>query len=68
MANSQHAGVSKPTPPPIGIKPRCIMDSTRQSEIVNAMNRYINAKVEIPYEWFDELQDIQYRLYPDETG
>ena len=65
MANDTH-GVAKK--PPLGLVPRLIRDSERQTEIVDAMNRYIDGKMRIPDEWFDELQDIQYRLYPDEIG
>ncbi len=45
----------KPEKPPIGIKPAWIVQRDRIFEIVEAMERYSNAGVPIPPEWFDEL-------------
>lgn len=41
--------------PPLGLKPRTIHDEQRRDEIINACNRYIEAKKAIPYEWIEEL-------------
>ena len=41
--------------PPLGIKPRTIHDEQRRDEIIDACNRYIEAKKAIPYEWIEEL-------------
>lgn len=51
-----------PVKPPIGLKPRKIHEQERGLEIVWAMQRYIDAGVEIPGEWLDELRQIHGRI------
>ena len=44
--------------PPIGLRPRCIYNEERIEEIKDAMKRYIDAGIEAPKEWWDELMDL----------
>ena len=48
--------------PPIGITPRWLLDEEREIEIKEAINRYNEAEYPIPYEWIEELIEIQKRL------
>lgn len=41
-----------------GIQPRKIHDMSRLKEIVDAMKRYSNAGMVIPFEWIEELEDV----------
>lgn len=45
--------------PPIGLKPRWVHDGDRIADIKDAITRYIYEKKDIPWEWIDELRDIQ---------
>jgi len=44
--------------PPIGLTPKRIHDSVRVGDIVRAMNRFIDAGMDIPQDWVNELSDI----------
>lgn len=45
--------------PPLGLKPRFLHDGDRRRDIQDAISRYINAKKDIPWEWIQELRDLQ---------
>jgi len=40
--------------PPIGIMPKKMWDTIRIECLANAINRYSEAKVPVPYEWAEE--------------
>lgn len=44
--------------PPLGLRPRFIVAELRAQEIVVAMERYHDAKKEIPQEWHEELAEL----------
>jgi len=44
--------------PPLGLKPRRLHDAGRIKDIVSAINRYREAKLEIPKEWTEEYNDL----------
>lgn len=44
--------------PPIGLKPRWLHDSSRASEILDAIERYTDANMSIPKAWIAELKDL----------
>lgn len=44
--------------PPLGLKPRFVIDSERMTAIVEAMSRYANAGKFPPSEWVQELLEI----------
>lgn len=48
----------KPTTkePPLGIMPRCLWLEKRYEDVVNAINRFIAAKTNVPWEWVREYQ------------
>jgi ribosomal protein S27E len=48
----------KQSKPPLGIMPRRIHDSIRARELVNAIERYIDACKEIPIEWVEEYNEL----------
>ena len=48
--------------PPLGLTPKRIHDSARLSDIQAACQRYIDASLNIPYEWVRELLDLQRQL------
>jgi hypothetical protein len=45
------------TAPPIGLRPRWLVDEQRASEIVEAINRYAAMSKPVPLEWVTELQE-----------
>ena len=47
-----------PVKPPIGIRPKAIVDALRIKEILEAMTRYAEDGRKIPQEWVDELSII----------
>jgi hypothetical protein len=47
--------------PPLGLKPRWVVDMHRTVEILAAMQRYVPDGLPIPVEWADELNDLLYR-------
>lgn len=44
--------------PPLGLRPRWIVEGDRLQEVLEAMSRYISAMKEIPVEWLEEYNDI----------
>jgi len=44
--------------PPIGLRPRWIVQSLRIREILEAIDRYVSAGKPIPKEWSDELNEL----------
>lgn len=44
--------------PPIGLRPKAIVDALRIKEILEAMTRYSDDGQKIPQEWLDELSII----------
>jgi hypothetical protein len=55
--------VELPTPP-IGLRPSYIWKSARRNEIMQAAQRYADAKRDIPYEWMQEY----WSLFTEEGG
>jgi hypothetical protein len=49
--------------PPLGIMPRKIWDDRRYFDLVDAINRYVEAKIDPPQEWLDEFSEILWRNY-----
>lgn len=49
--------------PPIGIRPRWIIDEKRTREIEAGVKRYLEADFPIPDEWLDELYELRMREY-----
>lgn len=46
------------TPPPIGIRPRFIIELQRIEEISGGIIRYLEAKRQIPIEWIEEYNEL----------
>lgn len=46
------------TPPPLGIKPRFIVESQRITEISEGIIRFLEAKHPIPIEWIEEYNEL----------
>ena len=44
--------------PPLGIMPRYIWNTRRMADILDAMERYTNARKAIPVEWLIELREL----------
>jgi hypothetical protein len=44
--------------PPLGLVPKYIHDSQRGLAIIQAMDRYAIANMQIPLEWAQELYDL----------
>jgi len=44
--------------PPLGLRPRYVVNQMRQQEILEAMQRYAHAGAVIPRHWLDELLDL----------
>ena len=44
--------------PPLGLEPKYIHDEKRIDEIKEAMRRYIDAGIEAPKSWWEELMDL----------
>ena len=53
--------------PPIGLTPRFIRNLDRIQEIFKAIERYIEAKKDIPYKWVAELIELQ-RIESERTN
>ena len=49
--------------PPIGLRPRFILNEQRYDELNAAIGRYVDAKLPIPKEWWDEYLDIYNKIY-----
>jgi hypothetical protein len=44
--------------PPLGIRPKHIVNMERMQEIIEAMSRYVSERKYIPAEWFDEVREL----------
>lgn len=44
--------------PPLGLRPRYVVNTLRQQEILEAMQRYAAFGAVIPRHWIDELSDL----------
>lgn len=44
--------------PPLGLRPRCIANTFRMQEILDAMQRYCAEAKKIPVEWLEELSTL----------
>jgi hypothetical protein len=44
--------------PPLGLRPKCIVDGLRIKEISEAIERYTQANKEIPCEWLEEYNQL----------
>lgn len=53
--------------PPIGLRPRFVVESERLQEISEAVNRYVKAGFDVPEEWLDEWEEIA-KKYPELIG
>lgn len=53
--------------PPLGLRPRWVVDELRMNEISEAITRYMNAGRDIPDEWLEEWQELAERN-PDLIG
>ena len=51
-------GFGGPIRPPIGLRPKGIVDQLRKCEIVEAMLRYTRVHKQIPSAWIVELEDL----------
>ena len=49
--------------PPIGIMPCKLHRQERMEIIIDAMQRYTKANIQIPKEWIEELNTINKRIY-----
>lgn len=50
------------TKPPIGLVPRIIGERNRLIDVINAINRYQDAHLSVPYEWYDEYAYLTKRI------
>ena len=44
--------------PPLGLKPRFLVNEKRLYEVREAIVRYYNAEWQIPIEWIEEYNDL----------
>ena len=44
--------------PPLGLKPHYVWLTERIDEIVDAINRYLEARVKVPDEWINEFNEL----------
>lgn len=51
--------------PPLGLRPRWVVDQKRTAEIIDAMCRYSNESMAIPADWIEELAEIESRRRKD---
>lgn len=47
------------TKPPLGVKPKYIHDEERAEDISEAIVRYLNARLPLPYEWIREYNGLR---------
>ena len=59
--------VQKTTKPPIGLKPRWIVDSERLGEVSRAIARYYASGDRIPVEWIEEYNDLIGRIKKEDN-
>jgi hypothetical protein len=48
--------------PPLGLKPRFIHDEQRHCDVVLAIQRYRDAGLDVPVEWYEEMHELSVRL------
>lgn len=53
------------TAPPIGLIPKFIHDENRLKDVIDAIERYCNAKLQIPYEWVEEYNELLSKIKAD---
>jgi len=44
--------------PPLGLAPKWVWQTNRITQIIEAMNRYITADLEIPIRWVEEYNEL----------
>lgn len=44
--------------PPLGLKPRWIVEEERLTEVKTAIYRYMNKNLPIPSEWYEEYLEL----------
>lgn len=44
--------------PPLGLKPKSVIDKDRMYDIVSAVSRYFAANKKIPIEWIEEYNQL----------
>jgi hypothetical protein len=54
----RYFGKEKLTKPPLGLRPKWLVDELRIEEVKNAMERYIEVNKPIPIEWINEYNDL----------
>ncbi|MCD8308452.1 MAG: hypothetical protein LUD19_01260 [Clostridia bacterium] len=55
----QGGGIDKePEKPPLGLRPKFVVDEQRRAEIIAAIQRYGEAGKAIPQEWIDEYNSL----------
>ena len=55
-------------PPPLGLRPRWLVEELRIQEILEACTRYAQRSVAIPPEWLAELAELNQRARPQTTA
>jgi hypothetical protein len=61
IMNNQTVTPLPPECPPLGLRPRFIVEEQRLDEIEAAMGRYIFANMDIPFDWVDEFLYLLWR-------
>jgi len=44
--------------PPIGLRPKWVIDKERLNEVRSAIVRYYDAELKIPIEWIEEYNEL----------
>ncbi|MDD4775886.1 MAG: hypothetical protein PHG75_05205 [Syntrophomonas sp.] len=52
--------------PPLGLAPKWVWQGKRITEIIEAMNRYITADLEIPIRWVEEYNELVAEIKTEE--
>lgn len=50
--------IQKTEKPPLGLTPKAVWMEDRVLDIVDAMNRYVKANMEVPIEWIKEYNEL----------
>ena len=56
--NTFFDNIIKNNKPPIGLKPRFIIDEERAKEVKSAIIRYLEAQIFLPIEWVEEYNEL----------
>lgn len=48
--------------PPIGLRPEIIWIEGRAEEIRDAISRYVEAEIDIPWKWIEELTRLESQI------